>query len=68
MRIFEQLCWIGTALMALFASFRMLNMWLTAGLSAPQYAAEAAGVMAMAVVPYVFSRAIQQARKSSATP
>lgn len=63
MKVIELICWIGTAAMALFASLRMLNMWLTSGMSAPQYAAEAAGIMAMAIVPYVFARAVQQARR-----
>ena len=31
-----------------------------------QDAAEAAGILAMAVVPYVFSRAVQQARRNRA--
>lgn len=66
MKIFEQICCFGTALMALLASVRMLNLWLTSTASAPQYAAEAAGILAMAVVPYVFSRAVQQARRNRA--
>ena len=66
MKIFEQICWFGTALMALLASVRMLNLWLTSTASAPQYAAEAAGILAMAVVPYVSSRAVQQARRNRA--
>lgn len=64
MKTLEQISWFGTALMALFASLRMLNLWLTSTASAPQYAAEAGGILAMVVVPYVFSRAVQQARRN----
>ncbi len=66
MRGFELLCWVSTALMAILGSVRMLNLWLTSGVSAPQYAAEAGGILAMVVVPYVFSRAVQQARRNRA--
>ena len=40
----------------------MLNLWMSAGASAPQVAAEAASIMIMVLVPYVFSRAIQGLR------
>ena len=66
MKAFEQFCWISTAIMAVLGSVRMLNLWLTSTVSAPQYAAEAGGILAMVVVPYVFSRAVQQARRNRA--
>ena len=62
MKTFERICWIGTCLMALAASLRMSLLWQTNGLSAPQYAAEACGIMIMVIVPYVFSRAIRAIR------
>lgn len=62
MRTFELICWSVTIFLGVIAGLRMLNMWLTGGMSAPQYAAEAAGILATVVVPYVFSRAVQQAR------
>jgi len=40
--------------------------WTAATSLAPQYAAEAGGILAMVVVPYVFSRAVQQARRNRA--
>ena len=34
MKTLEQISWFGTALMALLASLRMLNLWLTSTASA----------------------------------
>jgi hypothetical protein len=66
MKFFEGFSWLATCFMAVFAGFRLLSLWLSSGASAPQYAAEAAGICAMVIVPYVFSRAIQSMRAISA--
>ncbi|HYF16304.1 MAG TPA: hypothetical protein VEA40_00445 [Ramlibacter sp.] len=62
MRVFEAISWVVTLLLGVFAGLRLLNLWLSSGMSAPQYAAEAAGILAMTVLPYVFSRGVQQLR------
>ena len=62
MRVLEAISWALTLLMSTLAGLRMLNLWLSSGASAPQYAAEAAGILAMVVVPYVFSRGVRQLR------
>jgi hypothetical protein len=59
MRAFEKFCWVVTLLITCLGAWRLFNLALQAGVSAPQYAAEAAGICAMLLVPYVFSRAVQ---------
>lgn len=59
MRAFEKLCWVVTMLVSCAGAWRLFELALQQGASAPQYAAEAAGICAMLLVPYIFSRAVQ---------
>lgn len=59
MATFSKFCWAVTGLFCVLATFRLINLWLTSNMSAPQYAAEAAGICAMVIVPYIFSRCAQ---------
>lgn len=59
MKAFEKLCWVIALVMTAVAALRLIVLSLATGASAPQYAAEAAGICAMAIIPYVFARAIQ---------
>lgn len=63
MRALEWLFWLGVCGMSALASLRMWALWFRSDVSAPQYAAEAAGIVAMVVVPYVFARAVQAMRR-----
>jgi len=62
---FERFCWFVTALAATSGAFTMFDAAARSDLSAPQYAAIAAGVCARILVPYVFTRAIQGWRRSA---
>lgn len=64
-RGFELLCWAVTLLLCTLGALRLFDLALSRSASAPQYAAEAAGVCAMVIVPYVFSRAVQGWRRSA---
>lgn len=59
MATFAKFCWFVTSLFCVLATFRLVGLWLTSSASAPQYAAEAAGICAMTIVPYVFSSCMQ---------
>lgn len=61
----ERLCWAVTGLMACSALFTIFDAAMRTDLSAPQYAAIAAGVCAKLLVPYVFTRAVQGWRRSA---
>lgn len=63
MKNFEAICWMITLLMCIGAGLRMLNLWLSPAASAPQYVAEAAGIMVMVLVPFIFTRAVQEMRR-----
>lgn len=65
MKSVEQLCWVLTGFAAVFSAFRVLMLALSNGVSAPQYAAEAAGICAGVIVPYVLARAVQGFRQTS---
>lgn len=58
----ERLCWVATLLFCVAGAVRLFDLALNQAASAPQYAAEAAGVCAAVLVPYVFSRAVQALR------
>ena len=62
---FERLCWGVTAFMACVSLVTLLDLALRTDLSAPQYAAMAAGACAKVLVPYVFTRAVQGWRRSA---
>lgn len=64
MRIFEIVCWLVTAIMSSFAGMRLLLLAASTEASAPQYAAEAAGICAMVLVPFVFSRSFSELRRT----
>ncbi len=60
--VFEVLCWLVTMVFCAAGAMRLFALSMQSGASAPQYAAEAAGVCAAVLVPYVFSRAVQALR------
>lgn len=60
--VVERLCWVVTLLFCAAGAVRLFDLALSQAASAPQYAAEAAGVCAAVLVPYVFSRAVQALR------
>lgn len=62
---FERFCWFVTLVAACIAGFGLVDMAMLTGMSAPQYAAMAAGVCAKAIVPYVFARSVQGWRSSA---
>lgn len=62
---FERLGWAVTLLAACYGLFVMMDAGMRPDLSAPQYAALAAGVCAKVLVPYVFTRAVQGWRRSA---
>lgn len=63
-RWIERLCWLVTAGAAIVALMGLLDLLILTQLSAPQYAAMAAGVCAKVLVPYVFTRAVQGWRRA----
>jgi hypothetical protein len=62
--VFERVCWVVTMLAAVAGAYRLFDLAQARGASAPQYAAEAAGVCAAVIVPYVFSRAVASFRRA----
>jgi len=60
--VVEVLCWLVTMVFCAVGAVRLFALSMQSGASAPQYAAEAAGVCAAVLVPYVFSRAVQALR------
>lgn len=62
--VFERLCWVVTMLAATVGAYRLFDLAMANSASAPQYAAEAAGVCAAVIVPYVFSRAVGAFRRA----
>lgn len=61
---FERAAWLVTLLSACWGAVLVFDASVRSDLSAPQYAAIAAGVCAKVLVPYVFARAVQSWRRS----
>lgn len=59
MRILIVICWLGTLAAAGFAAFLLFMVASTPGISAPQEGAGAAAAAAVAIIPYVFTRALE---------
>lgn len=60
--LLERAAWLLACLGCLLGVARLLDMALGPDLTAPQYAAMAAGACAWVVVPYVLARAVQALR------
>jgi hypothetical protein len=60
--LLERAAWLLACLGCLLGGARLLDMALGPDLTAPQYAAMAAGACAWVVVPYVLARAVQALR------
>lgn len=59
--MFSVICWFVTMIVAGFAAFDTVSS-LSKATGAPQQAAIAAVGVAIVVIPYVFSRAVQEIR------
>jgi len=67
MKAFERLCHAITMIMSALATIQFLWLTTKSSVSAPQYAAEAAGMCAMVIIPYVFTRSVARLADLSKT-